>query len=70
MDFAQAVRVNLAKMNKSQNWLAREIGVTQGALSHYMAGARPWKESVMVAVASKLNKKLSTLIKEAEEAGK
>ena len=42
----QAIRVWLAEHDKTQDWLAREIGISNSLLSYVLSGYRPLKPEI------------------------
>ena len=63
MDISKSVRVGLAKQKKRQNWLARELGVSDNYISCLCKGTKTPSLRMCSHIASVFNVPLSTLIK-------
>ena len=66
MDIGLALRVALARRNKTQAWLAEQLGTSEGYISNMKRGTMPSVER-MQAVAGLLGFKLSEFVALGEE---
>lgn len=66
-DIHQAIRVMLAKKNKSQSALARELGLSKFHINHMCHGRRTPSWGCICDMSEAFEMKVSDFIKEGEE---
>lgn len=59
---ARNIRAELARSETKQSWLAAELGMTQGAVSHRLTGRTDFSVNELVKIAAVLGVPLSTLL--------
>lgn len=64
--FGEVIHLRLRRRGIHQRDVAEALGMTQGAVSHKLRGARPWHLADMAQVAEFLGEDLGHLVSEAE----